>query len=240
MTSDPPAAGTAAASAPGAAVPSADVPGADVPGADVAGAGVPGADVAGAGVPGADVAGAGVPGADVAGADVPGADAAAGVAAGAGERSEPVWRAWTKLQVLLRVHGDRRREVTEALGMSFSRVKALRRVAARGPIALRDLADMLLTDRPYTTLLVDDLAGRGLVERIPNPADRRSKLVRATDAGLAAAAEADRILGTPPPAMYDLPEDDLAALDRILDRLMADSASGDRPSPPPSPWAAEF
>ncbi|TDD76136.1 MarR family transcriptional regulator [Actinomadura darangshiensis] len=132
-------------------------------------------------------------------------------------------RAWHNLRILLHERGDRRREVSDALGMSFFRVKALRYIAAADtPMPLRDLAGRMLTDRPYTTLLVDDLVGRGLVERTSNPADRRSKLVTVTAAGRAAAAEAERILGTPPPEMYDLPAEDLAVLDRVAARLVAE------------------
>ncbi|TDD65430.1 MarR family winged helix-turn-helix transcriptional regulator [Actinomadura rubrisoli] len=131
-------------------------------------------------------------------------------------------RAWRNLHILLHERGDKRREVTEALGMSFFRTKALRRLSAR-PMTLRELADTLLTDRPYTTLVVDDLVERGLVERAPNPADRRSKIVSVTAAGRAAAAEADRILGTPPAVLRELPPEDLAALDRIAARLVEDS-----------------
>ncbi|MEV4258937.1 MarR family transcriptional regulator [Spirillospora sp. NPDC049652] len=160
-------------------------------------------------------------------------------AAGADAESDPVRRTWKHLHELLHTHGDRRRQVTEALGMSFFRIKALRRVA-RGPVALRDLASELLTDRPYTTLVVDDLTERGLVERIPNPSDRRSKLVRATEAGLAAAAEAEAILGTPPPAMYELPPDDLAALDRIVVRILTGPGTGTGEQPPAPAWSPEF
>lgn len=174
-------------------------------------------------------------------------------APGADPEADPVRRTWRNLHELIHVHGDRRRLATEALGMSFFRIKALRRVA-RGPVVLRDLASELLTDRPYTTLVVDDLTARGLVERIPNPSDRRSKLVRATDEGMAAAAEAERILGTPPAAMYDLPPDDIAALERIVTRLLGEpgggSKGGDEPPAPPSPpspptppssgWPSEF
>ncbi|TDB82965.1 MarR family transcriptional regulator [Actinomadura sp. KC216] len=138
-------------------------------------------------------------------------------------RAEMAERTWRNLRVLLLERGDRRREATEALGMSFFRIKALRRIAAAPePMTLRDLADLLLTDRPYTTLVVDDLVGRGLVERSPNPADRRSKLVTATEAGRAAAAKAERILDTPPPSLYGLPADELAVLDRVTARLIAD------------------
>ncbi|WP_242901736.1 MarR family winged helix-turn-helix transcriptional regulator [Actinomadura terrae] len=130
-------------------------------------------------------------------------------------------RAWRNLRILLHERGDRRREVVAALGMSFTRTKALRRLAA-GPLTLRELADVLLTDRPYTTLLVDDLVERGLVERTPNHADRRSKIVSITEAGRVLAAEAERILGTPPAELRDLPPEDLAALDRIAARLVAE------------------
>lgn len=140
----------------------------------------------------------------------------------AGPSGDVAARAWHNLRVLLHERGDRRRAVTEALGMSFFRVKALRCIAtATAPLTLRDLAGLLLTDRPYATLVVDHLVGRGLVERSPNPADRRSKIVTVTEAGRAAAAEAERILDTPPPELYDLPAEDLAVLDRVAARLVA-------------------
>ncbi|WP_019630979.1 MarR family winged helix-turn-helix transcriptional regulator [Actinomadura atramentaria] len=134
--------------------------------------------------------------------------------------NDPAVRAWHNLRVLLQERGDRRREVTEELGMSFFRTKALRRIAQR-PMTLRDLADALITDRPYTTLVVDDLERRGLVERTTNPADRRSKIVSATEAGRAVAARAEEILGRPPASLYALPPEDLAALDRIAAVLVA-------------------
>ncbi|MGH3240737.1 MAG: MarR family winged helix-turn-helix transcriptional regulator [Spirillospora sp.] len=138
------------------------------------------------------------------------------------DRAEMARRTWHNLRVLLQERGDRRREATEALGMSFFRIKALRRIAAASePMTLRDLADGLLTDRPYTTLVVDDLVGRGLVERSPNPADRRSKIVTVTAAGRAAAARAEAILDTPPASLHDLPAEDLAVLDRVAARLVA-------------------
>ncbi|MBE1535055.1 MarR family winged helix-turn-helix transcriptional regulator [Actinomadura algeriensis] len=137
--------------------------------------------------------------------------------------ADPAARAWRNLRLAILERGDRRREVTEALGMSFFRVKALCRIAAAPvPMTLRDLAHDLVTDRPYATLVVDDLVGRGLAERTVNPGDRRSKLVTVTAAGRAAAAEAERVLDTPPPALYDLPPEDVAALDRIAARLAAD------------------
>jgi hypothetical protein len=45
------------------------------------------------------------------------------------------------------------------------------------------------------------------------------KVVAATDAGRAAAAEADRVLDVPPAALQELAAEELAALDRILASL---------------------
>ncbi|WP_377271797.1 MarR family winged helix-turn-helix transcriptional regulator [Peterkaempfera sp. SMS 1(5)a] len=124
-------------------------------------------------------------------------------------------RAWHNIRALVLEEHDRRREVVDALGMSFIRIKALRRLAGR-PATLRALAADLATDAPYTTVVVDDLARRGLVERSPHPDDRRAKIVTVTEAGRAAAAEADRILGEPPAPLLALDPADVAELDRIL------------------------
>ncbi|MEV4433036.1 MarR family transcriptional regulator [Streptomyces sp. NPDC049585] len=137
-------------------------------------------------------------------------------------------QAWSNLRAIVLGGNERRKEVVDALGMSFFRIKALRRIA-KGPLTLRRLAEELLTDRPYTTLVVDDLAGRGLVERSPNPADRRSKIVSVTPAGRDAALHAERILGTPPPALLGLPPEDLRTLARITARLAAGPVGGNRP-----------
>ena len=126
-------------------------------------------------------------------------------------------RAWRAMSDVVLGH-DRKVEVSEALGLSFARVRALRRLAAQ-PLTLRALAELLLADPPYVTLIVDDLEQRGLVQRTPHLEDRRSKLVQLTAAGRAAAARADEILDEPPAALRDLPAKDLAALVRVLDRL---------------------
>jgi DNA-binding MarR family transcriptional regulator len=134
--------------------------------------------------------------------------------------NEPAARVWRGMRALVLEHHDRRREVCEALDMSFIRTKALRRLAAE-PMTMRELAARLATDAPYTTLVVDDLERRGLVERSAHPTDRRSKIVTATPAGLKAAELAEAILGEPPAPVRDLDPADLAALDRIIARLLA-------------------
>jgi DNA-binding MarR family transcriptional regulator len=113
-------------------------------------------------------------------------------------------RAWRAMSDVVLEH-DRKVAVSEELGLSFARVRALRRLATQ-PLTLRALAERLAADAPYVTLMVDDLEERGLVQRMPHPEDRRAKLVELTAAGRAAAARADAIL-------------DLAVLLRVLERL---------------------
>lgn len=113
---------------------------------------------------------------------------------------------------------DRKVEVCAALGMSWTRVLALRRLVAQ-PLTLRELAAQLSADPPYVTLMIDDLEHRGLVRRRPHPDDRRAKLVGLTRAGSAAAARAERMLSEPPASLKRLPGDDLNTLLRVLERL---------------------
>jgi DNA-binding MarR family transcriptional regulator len=131
--------------------------------------------------------------------------------------------AWQSMRSLVLDLHDRRVAVSDAIGMSYLRAKALSRLV-RGPLPMRELGTALMTDAPYTTVMVDDLEKRGLVQRQINPADRRSKLVRITTAGRAVAREAERIQSAPPAALAALTEAELATLDRTLRRLVDESA----------------
>ncbi len=68
------------------------------------------------------------------------------------------------------------------LGRGSGRVKSLIWLA-EGPLSLSGLAEAVGVDAPYATLIVDSLEERGLVERQPDPADRRRKLVDAHPGG---------------------------------------------------------
>jgi DNA-binding MarR family transcriptional regulator len=126
-------------------------------------------------------------------------------------------RAWRAMSDVVLDH-DRKDAVSAALGLSFARVRALRRLAAE-PLTLRALAERLAADPPYVTLIVHDLEERGLVQRTPHPEDRRAKLVALTAEGRAAAARAGAILDDPPEALLAVPAEDLQALLRVLERL---------------------
>ncbi|HET7444739.1 MAG TPA: MarR family transcriptional regulator [Solirubrobacterales bacterium] len=124
---------------------------------------------------------------------------------------------WLLMQDLV-IDNARRREVSDALGISFARARAIRRIARR-PMSMGELATALNIDPPNATVVVDELEDLGLVTRKPHPEDRRAKLVEATPKGRDLARRADEILATPPPALSELSEKDLEALRRILSQL---------------------
>jgi DNA-binding MarR family transcriptional regulator len=112
---------------------------------------------------------------------------------------------------------QRRHEVCDALGLSFGRIRALRRIA-RTSMAMGELATNLGIDAPYATLVVDELERLGFVERRSHPTDRRVKLVVATHQGIVEAQRAEEIMGQPPSGLQALSAPELAGLARILEK----------------------
>ena len=68
------------------------------------------------------------------------------------------------------LNNERRREVSEEVGLSFGKIRALRRIARR-PMSMSELASMLSVDPPNLTAVVDDLGERG-AGRTPSPSHR--------------------------------------------------------------------
>jgi DNA-binding MarR family transcriptional regulator len=101
-----------------------------------------------------------------------------------------------------------------------SHSRALGVLMQHGTIRLRELSDHLHIAARSTTEVVDGLQERGLVERRPDPHDRRATLVTLTDDGVrvgrairtARTAEAEAFFGV-------LGESDRAELARILQQL---------------------
>ncbi|MEZ0094145.1 MarR family winged helix-turn-helix transcriptional regulator [Streptacidiphilus sp. EB129] len=133
-------------------------------------------------------------------------------------QSDTAARVFAAMRHLVLEQDDRKAEVAEALGMSFVRSKALRRLVA-GPLRMSELATALATDKPYTSVIVDDLERRGLVRRSVDLDDRRCKVVTVTELGTAAALRAEAILARPPGVLLALDPEELALLDRVLARL---------------------
>src|SRR3954470_15588342 len=113
---------------------------------------------------------------------------------------------WLLMSDLVLDH-ERRREVSEAVGISFGRARTVRRLARR-PMSMRELADALGIDPPNATVVVDDLESMGLVRRRPHPPARRANLVEATRKAKALPRRADAILAEPPPELSALDADE--------------------------------
>jgi DNA-binding MarR family transcriptional regulator len=111
------------------------------------------------------------------------------------------------------------------LGRGSGRVRALLQLA-EAPLSLSGLAEALGVDAPYATLIVDTLEERGLVERHPDPADRRRKQVELTPAGQEAAGRMLGIMREPPPGFAALSPAELDTLEELVGKIVA--ASPDR------------
>jgi DNA-binding MarR family transcriptional regulator len=104
------------------------------------------------------------------------------------------------------------------LGRGVGRFKSLMWLAD-GPMSLSGLAEAVGVDAPYATLIVDTLEERGLVERQPDPADRRRKLVTLTATGSKAIEKLLRIEREPPPGFARLSPTELETLESLLRRI---------------------
>jgi DNA-binding MarR family transcriptional regulator len=112
------------------------------------------------------------------------------------------------------------RETLEPWNVTPSQSRALAVLMRHGSMRLSELAEHLRIAPRSATEVVDDIEGRGLVSRRPDPVDRRATLVALTPAGASAGeaivkarqAEAERFFGS-------LSADDRAHLSRILRSL---------------------
>lgn len=114
--------------------------------------------------------------------------------------------------------GNWRRRVVDATGLPFSRIRALRRLAD-GPRTLSGLAESMTTDAPATTVIVNNLEGRGLVLRTPHPDDKRAKVVSLTAEGKRVLRSAKAVTEGAPPSFDALDAKDVADLLRLMHRL---------------------
>lgn len=77
----------------------------------------------------------------------------------------------------------------EPTGINPHQARALRTVVRHGPLRPSQLAELLGIALRSTTQVVDGLVELGLLDREPDPADRRAVLVSATQTGTERAAE---------------------------------------------------
>lgn len=137
----------------------------------------------------------------------------AGEAAGDETLPEAFWSVARQLR-------ETSREALAPWDLTPSYLRALRVLRRHGVMRLSELSEHLRIAPRSTTEVVDALQSRGLVERRPDPADRRATLVEVTEHGssvldairAARGTEAERVFGR-------LSQADRADLVRILRQL---------------------
>jgi DNA-binding MarR family transcriptional regulator len=113
------------------------------------------------------------------------------------------------------------RQMLAPLGLTPAAARALRTLASAGePVRMVDLADRMHVVPRTVTTLVDTLEAEELLERRPDPTDRRSTLVHLTDRGherMAQMAEARRTAAGE--LLSALSDDEQLQMRRLLAKL---------------------
>jgi MarR family 2-MHQ and catechol resistance regulon transcriptional repressor len=117
------------------------------------------------------------------------------------------------------VSGEVHKELPGA-GLTVSQFGILEALYHLGPMLQKELGEKILKSPGNITMVIDNLAKRGLCVREKSPSDRRASVIRATDEGnrLIAAlfpAHADRIRKT----MSALTQQEQEDLGRLLKKL---------------------
>ncbi|WP_338897301.1 MarR family transcriptional regulator [Streptomyces sp. TG1A-60] len=89
-----------------------------------------------------------------------------------------------------------------------------------GEMRMSRLAELLSVDISVTSRHVAHVAERGWIERLPDPADKRSRILRLTHQGRAVVAELDRRSSRlMSDRLSDWSDDEVGQLTRLLGRL---------------------
>ena len=123
-----------------------------------------------------------------------------------------------------RVHAHFAAAVAE-LDLAPMQAKALHELNVEPPISMRELADRLKSDPSNVTGLIDRLEARGLVERRPDPKDRRIKGLALTAAGARLRKRLFARLYSAPRSLVELSERDQRTLKDLLQRILAASSA---------------
>jgi DNA-binding MarR family transcriptional regulator len=115
---------------------------------------------------------------------------------------------------------DTSQETLAPWDITPSHLRALRVLIRHGALRMSELSDHLRIAARSTTEVVDALEARGLVERRPDPDDRRATLVEVTEHGTRVLDAIRSARGTEAERIFDrLSQTDRAHLARILRKL---------------------
>lgn len=130
-----------------------------------------------------------------------------------------------RLLVLVDLLRARIAVVAAELGLTPQQAMLLRHLGQ--PKTMGDLAEILACDRSNITGLVDRLAARGLIERVPDPTDRRVKHLVLTEAGRTLRATLQDRLFAHSPAIDALQPMERLQLLQLLRRLTPELAAAE-------------
>jgi len=97
-----------------------------------------------------------------------------------GPRGVTVWLALWKTADAV---GDHARRDVARQGLCYTDFAVLEAVLHKGPLPVNVIGKLVLLTSGSITTAIDRLEARGLVERLPDPCDRRARIVRLTAAG---------------------------------------------------------
>ena len=125
------------------------------------------------------------------------------------------------------VHGLKRQmyKKTEQLSLDITpmHIRVLKIVDRKKPCTAVDIVDILGRDKGQVTRLINTLIDKGLIERAPNPNDKRSHYLSITDAGMTVVEEVMKIdADTVNKMTQNLKREELAEFERISE-LMANN-----------------
>lgn len=129
---------------------------------------------------------------------------------------------WRRLGTLVDAERQRVQSLARELDLSVPQLLALRELDPDAPQPMGRLACAMTCDNSNITGLINRLEKRGLVERQPDPSDRRVRVLALTDEGRRVRADALARWDACPAALADLDPAELAQLNRALDRIVED------------------
>jgi DNA-binding MarR family transcriptional regulator len=134
------------------------------------------------------------------------------------EGLEGAREAWKLLLRIVAAERARMPGIAAELGLSEAQCQVLEHLDPAAPVPMCRLAETLDCDRSNVTGIVGRLEARGLVERRPNPSDRRVKNLVLTEAGRRQRQRLLDRLAEPPAGIRALRPEEQKALQAILRR----------------------
>jgi DNA-binding MarR family transcriptional regulator len=131
--------------------------------------------------------------------------------------SDPAVQAWRAIfQLTLSKGRPRFPSVAQDLGLTPQQLQVLLMLADGSEVPMGALAEKLFCEASNVTGIVDRLETRGLIERRPDPGDRRVKRLGITPEGLRVHGEALERLYEPPPEIRALSKTEQRTLAGLL------------------------